>query len=49
MYGGLHRNLRLWSVISNCGSEHWAKQGTKKQENSKNVLLSMFLVAVEKW
>ncbi len=47
MYGGLHRDLRLWSVTTNCSSELVARQDTEKQEYSKNVHLSIFLVAVE--
>lgn len=47
MYGGLHRNLRLWSVTANCSSELVARQDTQKQEYSKNVHLSIFLVAEE--
>ena len=35
MYGGLRRNLRLWSVIVNESSCFLAKSDTLKQENSK--------------
>ena len=35
MYGGLRRNLRLWSVIANESSRSLTKSDTRKQENSK--------------
>lgn len=34
MYGGLRRNLRLWSVVSNWSSDQLVKQDTLKQEQS---------------
>ncbi len=45
MYGGLHRNLRLWRACTNQSSEKVAKWGSKKQEHSGCVHLYTFSVA----
>lgn len=46
MYGGLHRNLRLWRIISIKVASKWRNEIHGNRKLSKRRYLSMFLVAV---
>ena len=48
MYGGLHRNLRLWRIRSIKVASKWRNEIHGNRKLSKRRYLSMFLVAGRK-